>query len=71
VQLVVTMTMRTAAFFDPEGGIDGLEPARILHKLADDIEAIGVTGGEAGVLLDLNGNTVGAWRITPIRDEVD
>lgn len=71
MQLVVTMRMDTAAFFDIDGSRDGMEPARILHRLAEDIEATGITGGETGVLHDHNGNLVGSWRATADRDGGD
>jgi hypothetical protein len=66
--LTLTMTMRSAAFFDIEGDLDGTEVARILHRLADDLDATSITGGEAGTLHDFNGHTVGSWRIAPLRD---
>lgn len=68
MQLTLHMRLNSAAFFDLEGGRDGTEVARILHRLADDLDATGITGSEAGVLTDFNGNTVGAWRIVRLRD---
>lgn len=64
MRLTLEMSLDNAAFFDAEGGRDGFEVARILHRLADDVEATGITGGERGELRDVNGNTTGHWRVT-------
>jgi hypothetical protein len=71
MNLVLTMSLDNAAFRDGGGKRDGVEIARILHRLADTIQGMGVSGGEVGQLRDLNGNAVGAWRITPLRDGGD
>lgn len=48
----------------------GMEVARILRKLADDIDYDGTmayeiaSGPASGNLYDLNGNRVGSWEIT-------
>lgn len=50
------------AAFD-EGGT-GVECARILRKLADELERAGDIGGDSGNLYDINGNRVGEWKVT-------
>jgi hypothetical protein len=56
--VTVRFTMENDAFQDPNGSY-GDEAARLLRVAADRIEA----GGTGGKLLDVNGNTVGTWRI--------
>ena len=40
------------------------ELARILRKLADTLEGEKYDSSNSGRLRDINGNTVGSWRIT-------
>lgn len=40
------------------------ELARILRKLADTLEGEEYDSSNSGRLRDINGNTVGSWRIT-------
>lgn len=50
------------------GGDDlGAEVASILRKLAERIEAAGWSEGhtDEGTVMDLNGNSVGEWCLTP------
>lgn len=46
-----------------EGEVSGSEIARILRKLADNIDGIDLTDGHDGGLSDVNGNTVGFWSV--------
>lgn len=64
MKLHLTMTVDNAAFFDEENGRDGSEVARILRRVANDVDATSLTGGERGRLRDYNGNDVGEWRLT-------
>jgi hypothetical protein len=56
----MTISMGNAAFADGEAG---RELARILRKLADQIENTSALGGEteSGTLFDVNGNLIGPW----------
>ena len=51
--------LENAAF---EDGCSGNEMARILRKLADQLEGMALTG-ERGTLQDFNGNTIGQWNV--------
>lgn len=56
----LTISTDSDAFYD---GADGaFELARILHQLADRLEAVGFLASWR--LRDSNGNTVGSWTIT-------
>lgn len=64
--LTVTVGTDNAAFHeddrdDQPGAALGAECARILRHVADEIES-GATGGR---ILDVNGNAVGRWEVTP------
>lgn len=41
------------------------ELQRALRKVSSHISASGVTRVDGGVFLDINGNTIGSWEVTP------
>lgn len=60
MNLTITLNTDNAAFCDtPE-----IEAARILHELADRVEATGLQSGSKFKLHDFNGNTVGELKAT-------
>jgi hypothetical protein len=56
--VTVKFSMENDAFHDPNGSY-GDEAARILQVIADRIRR----GGTGGKVLDVNGNTVGTWKV--------
>lgn len=61
MKLAVRLNMGGAAFrISDLDDYNAQEVARILHKLADRIDA---TGDQEGTLHDINGNGVGHWAI--------
>ena len=38
--------------------------AAALRSVAQAVDRVGVSSGEYGTIRDLNGNTVGSWRVT-------
>jgi len=55
MEFIVNVTCDNAAF----EGNPGIEISRILRKVADKVEA----GQEAGKIMDVNGNSVGEFRL--------
>lgn len=55
----ITFTTDNAAYQSPEGGLDRLAIADSVNKVAEDIKS----GLSSGVVMDVNGNKVGAWKL--------
>ena len=57
--------IRNAAFYSGDEKEPAAEVARILQEVAEELETylIGATTAD-GELLDINGNTVGEWKLT-------
>lgn len=65
----LVIEMDNAAFSDPEPGAPS-EVSRILDLVAQRLARRGrFYTGEGGSLVDINGNTVGAWHVTDIIEE--
>ncbi len=68
MKFIVTMTCDNAAFNEDDaveggsGAARGAEIARILRKVATDVED-GTEPGDAGLAFDANGNKVGTWEL--------
>ena len=62
MKLKIEITMDNAAFEDGEG--NGAESARILERLAKEINDYTLHPGPGGDLRDINGNKVGTWKVT-------
>lgn len=61
MELRLSLEMDNAAFASTMGR--GHEVARILRRLAGQVEADGLRHGDEGKLRDVNGNTVGRWEV--------
>jgi len=57
MKLIVELDLDNAAFDADD------EITRILHRLGDTLDGISLGVKYQGTLLDVNGNTVGAWSI--------
>lgn len=55
--VLVRIETENAAFETPEGRLN--EVARLLRRLADDLEDNGLVDGTFILIVDINGNTVG------------
>lgn len=55
----ITFTTDNAAYQLPEGGLDRWAIADSVNKVAEDIKS----GLSSGVVMDVNGNKVGAWKL--------
>ena len=55
----ITFTTDNAAYQLPEGGLDHWAIADSVNKVAEDIK----NGLSSGVVMDVNGNKVGAWKL--------
>ena len=68
------MTNFTLAFRMDNAAFDErphMEAARILQDVADELlEAGGLRAGHTGYVSDVNGNTVGVWRVGALSEDV-
>ena len=64
----LTFSMDNSAF-DVGGDNNADEVVRILHTVADQIDAEGALGNPFGRVRDLNGNTIGRWGVTDTDNE--
>ena len=55
----ITFTTDNAAYQSPEGGLDRWAIAASINEVAEDIKS----GLSSGVVMDVNGNKVGAWKL--------
>lgn len=63
MKLTIEFNMDNAAFEDDSGA----EAARILRKIAADLD----NGGTDGRCMDYHGNGVGEWEISGVPDTID
>lgn len=66
--LSLHMKLNSAAFFDIDGTRDGTEVARILHRLAEQVDGTPIEPDLRGPLFDHSGNHVGTWQVVALRD---
>ena len=60
MNITITLNTDNAAFEDDPGA----EVARILKRLAGELEGVTLDAGDYAKLLDSNGNTVGRYAVT-------
>lgn len=62
MKLTVIIEMDNAAFGDDDSTARGFEAGRILGELRASVQD-GIDAGSSGKLRDINGNTVGSWKV--------
>jgi len=62
----LSFSMDGAAFDGGDNSVD--EVVRILHDVADNLNAYGAHGNVPSSIYDVNGNRIGSWEVTNDQD---
>lgn len=68
MKFVVEIACDNAAFESPHEGAEyanSMELTRILTKISRELAEQGAAVGMSSPIMDVNGNTVGAWKMLP------